>query len=284
MKKKILSVCMLLVIGYAQAQKEKIKGNKIVTTEQKTISGFHTIDLYDNFEVILHEDTDNLLKIEADSNLHEVIQASVQDSILTIKCSKSVKRPKALNIKISYAQALRKITIHDKAHLTSVAAIKSSSVRVESSDNAEVKLTVEADKLTNITNGKASVELNATAKNSFYQVNESSKLKGIITTDSLKIDLYQKGNAKLEGKTELLQLRADSATHFYGQKLASEDATVIAEGSTDCFVQNNKTITIDAKDDAEVYIISENTNVTVNNFANEATLYRKKLSYSPGIF
>ncbi|WP_343913891.1 GIN domain-containing protein [Aquimarina litoralis] len=282
MRTWMLIALFIISLGNIHAQKEKIKGNKIVVTEQKPVDAFHTIQLYDNFEVTIQEDSDNLISIEADSNLQEVINISVEDSVLTIKSDKRIKRSKALNIKIGYAQDLKKIISYNKVHLKSTALIKTPIIRIESNDDTEVFLSIEADQTTSVSNGKSNVELHVKTNEAFYQVNEDAELKGIVETDSLKVDLYQKGYTKLEGKTTSMLLRADGNADFYGEKLTSEKTSLIAEGSSDCYVVTNQEITIEAKDESEIYLLGEPA-IKITQFANEATLYKKKIDYSPGL-
>jgi len=284
MKISLLLVCSFLILGNSYSQKkEKIKGNKIVISEQRQVEPFHTIHLYDNFQVALNEDSDNFIDIEADSNLQEYIITDIENGILKIKSSKNIKRSKALNIKISYASEINNINTYDKVEIKSLSPIKSSNLRIESNDNAEVFLSLETDQLTSISNGKSKVELHTNAVNAFYQVNENSAIKGIITSDNLKIDLYQKAYAKLEGDVKSLSLRADRDTDFYGEKLSTNNASLTAEGASDCYVLIIDKITIDAKDKTEIYLLGETPKVTITTLNDEATLYKKKINYSPGL-
>ncbi len=283
MKKILLLVIITLVFSNIQAQKEKIKGNKIVVTEQKNLDPFHTIQLYDDFEITLTEDNENIATIEADSNLQEFITVEVHDSILEVKSRRDIKRSKELTIKISYAQELKKILAYNKIQLKSGSLIKSTNLRIESNDNTEVFLSIETDKLTAITNGKSTVDLHTNAAEAFYQVNESSELKGILDTDLLKLDLYQKASSKLEGEAKSIVLRMDRNTNFYGQKLKTDTASVSAEGTSDCYILCHKEITIEATDQTEIYLLGDDPKVTMTTFSNEATLYKKKNNYSPGL-
>ncbi|WP_378183948.1 GIN domain-containing protein [Aquimarina sp. SS2-1] len=282
MRTLLLSLFAIFVIGNCNAQKKKVKGNKIVMTEEKIVDAFHTVEVYDNFEVAINEDSDPIVKVEADSNLQEFIDVTVQDSILKIKATRDLRRAKALNITISYASELKKIKIYDKVNLKSLVLIKSSELTVETNDNSEAFLSLETGKITAITNGKSNIDLHTDSEEAFYQVNENSELKGIIKADSLKIDLYQKGYAKLEGDVKSMLVRADGDTDFYGEKLTSITASIIAEGSSDCYLLTNEEITIEAKDETEIYLLGE-PKINMTLFTNEATLYKKKIDYSPGI-
>lgn len=283
MRTLVLTTLYIVFLGNIYAQKEKIKGNKIVMTEQKTLDPFHTVKFYDNFEVTLTEDTDNIATIEADSNLQEFITVEVHDSILEVKSRRYIKRSKALNIKISFAQELRKILVYNKVQLKSGSLIKSTDLRVESNDNSEIFLSIDANKLTSIINEKATTELHTKADEVFYQVNDNGELKGILNTEIAKIDLYQKASAKLEGEVDTMQIRADLNTDFYGQKLKTDTTAIIAEGNSDCYVFCNKSITIEAINSAEIYLLGEVSKIDITAFANEASLHRKKDNYNPGL-
>lgn len=273
----------LLILGNVYGQKEKIKGNKIVSTERIDLESFHTIEIHEGFEVTLDESNDNQVKIEADSNLQEVIQVEVIDSVLTITSTKDMRRAKALNIDIYYASKLKKIELYDKVNIKSLSPINTSELIINANNNTEVFLTVDADKISCIANGKSAIGLHATANEAIYQINENAELKGIITADTLKVDLYQKASAKLEGEVKSMVVRTDSDTDFYGEKLNAATTSLLAEGDSDCYILTNKEINIEAKDKTEIYLLGE-PQIHIKSFTNEAILYKKDIDYSPSRF
>ncbi|WP_103866437.1 GIN domain-containing protein [Aquimarina sp. I32.4] len=283
MRTLVLLLCVVFALGNAYGQKAKIKGNKIVSTELLDVESFHSIEIYEGFEVTLDESSDNQVRIEADSNLQEVIKVEVIDSILTITAEKDIRRAKALLLDIFYTTELKKITLHDKASIKSLSPIQTKKLEIEVNDHAELFLTTEVSQIKCTTNKKAIAELHVSAQQVNYQINENSELKGIINTDSLTVDLYQKGNAILEGEVKSLLVRADNDTDFYGEKLNANSTTLIAEGASDCYILTNETIQITAKDKTEIYLLGE-PKITIDTFANEAILYKKNADYVPNKF
>ncbi len=280
MRTPLLLLFSFLLLGSVYGQREKVKGNKIVSTEEHNLESFHTIEVYENFEVTLDESSDNMLKIEADSNLQELIAFEIIDSVLTIKSDKDLRRAKALNIEVFYASELKKIVLHNKVNVKSLSPVTSSQFTVEVNDNAEVFLTSDTNKLSCVSNGKANVELHSTAKEVIYQINENSEIKGIVTADSLKVDLYQKASSELSGEVQSMLLRADNETDFYGEKLSSKKMSIVAEGSSDCYVLVNEEIIIEARDNTEIFLLGE-PKIHINTFSNEATLFKKNIDYVP---
>ena len=73
MKKYSVLILLLLASAITLAQKkDKIKGSKIVTIEQKEVGNFETIEISDNIEIYLEKGEKSELKIEADDNLHQM--------------------------------------------------------------------------------------------------------------------------------------------------------------------------------------------------------------------
>ena len=173
--------------------------------------------------------------------------------------------------------------MYDKVNIKSLTPIHAQKLWINVNDDAEVFLTADVNTISCIANGKSNVELHVTAKEATYQINENSELKGIITADTLKVDLYQKASTKLEGEVKMMQVRADNDTDFYGEKLNATNTTLLAEGSSDCYILANEKISIEAKDKTEIYLLGE-PQVDMNSFTNEAILYKKGIDYTPSRF
>jgi len=280
MRISLLVLCSFMFLGNVYGQKEKVKGNKIVSTEEYELEGFHTIEIHENFTVSIDKSNDNLVKIEADSNLQDLIQVTVQDSILTVTSDKDLRRAKALNLEIFYTSEVSTIILYNKSQLKSLSPIASAKLNIQTNDNSEVFLTADMGKLTCTANGKSSVEFHVTAKEVVYQINNNAQIKGIVTTDSLKVDLYQKGHAKLEGEVKSMLVRADNDSDFYGEKLNAAKTSLIAEGNSDCYILTNEEFTLEAIDKTEIFLLG-NPKISIKVFSNEASLLKKEVDYVP---
>lgn len=86
---KYLLVVFLLIGINSQAQKN-VKGSRNVTTEQTDINTFTSIELDGEFEVGLLKGSRSMVEVEADDNLHELIQIEVVNNVLYIKPSTKI--------------------------------------------------------------------------------------------------------------------------------------------------------------------------------------------------
>jgi len=102
-----------------------------------------------------------------------------------------------------------------------------------------------------------------------------------LTSEQLKIDLYQKGTAKIEGELTTLNVRADSNTEFFGERLISETTEVLAEGDSKCYLHTKEQLSVEAIDKSEIYALG-NAKIDLKKFLNEASIFKKEEDYKPG--
>ena len=127
-----------------------------------------------------------------------------------------------------------------------------------------------------INSDKSKAELNVTANTSTLELSDNSKLEALINSTDIKIDLYQRADAKIEGDVDTLGIRADNSTNFIGKNLTSNTCTVLAEGSSDVYIQAIEEVTIDATGSSEIHLY-ENPKIIINKFSDTVKLHKKEL-------
>lgn len=71
----LILTIILLNIGLVHAQKkEKIKGSKFITVSQHDVDDFDTIEILDDLEIYLIASDKPQVEIEADDNLHDIVE------------------------------------------------------------------------------------------------------------------------------------------------------------------------------------------------------------------
>jgi len=275
MKFNIL-VLTLLISTFSFAQKkEKIKGNKFVKVKQHQIDDFSELSLNNNFEVFILKGETPQIEIETDENLHEVIQFSVADNgILSLKTTHQITSKKKFNIRITVTNSFNTITLSDKAIVNSLIDLDLDKLTISAKGNSKTYLTLKTNEFNFTAEKHTKTELNLTTKIGVIQLSESANLKALINADELKIDLYQKVNAKIEGEVINLNLRVDNASNYKGSKLTATNASVITEGSADCDIEVKETLVLEASGSSKVNIYNT-PKIDLKKFEDSASIFKK---------
>ncbi len=275
MKKIPLILLVLFVTTFAFSQgKEKIKGSKTVTIEQKEIGNFEALEIEDNLEVYLEKGEKNEIKIEADENLHEIISFDLKDNTLRIYTSKQATSFKKLIVRVTYTNDLKRITSKNESILNAIAQIQLDDITITSIDFSRVYINVDSKNFTLKSNDKSKIELNLKSQRATIELSKNAILKALISTIDLKCDLYQKAVAILEGDATTALIRLDNNSVFTGNKLTLKDASLTAESYTVCSILAEATLILEATDKAEISLFGL-PKIELKKFADEVKLIKK---------
>jgi hypothetical protein len=275
MKKYTALLLVLLVSTLALAQKkEKIKGSKIVTIEQKEIGNFEAIEISDNLEVYLDRGEKCELKIEADDNLHDIITIDLTAKTLRINTSKTATNYKKLIVRITYTNELKMLTSKDEATINAIQEIQLSDIAIKSFDDSKLFLNVNTKNFALQSDNDSKTELNLKSEKATIELSKNATLKALITTTDLKCDMYQKSIANLEGDLTNANIRLDNNAKFLGNNLAIANAQLAAEGYSNCSINATATISIDAAENAEIELYGDQ-KIEMLRFADNAVLSKK---------
>ncbi|MDG5492940.1 DUF2807 domain-containing protein [Psychroserpens sp. SPM9] len=275
---KNITIFLLLVFGLSttiNAQDlEKVKGDRNLTIEQTYIDGFKKIVVGEDFKVELFYNKKPSVEIETDSNLHEYINVSVVDSVLTITTTRDM-RAKKLNVKVNYGDAFSDIEVKDDGEVRSLTSLELNNASLKTSGSARAYLNIKAKNFSFVSTEKTKVKLNITATNVSVEISDNTKMDALINTTEAKIDLYQRASADIEGTTKILNLRTDNNSQFNGKNFTANTSNVLAEMESDVYVETLETITIDASGSSEIYLYGT-PKITINKFIDTAKLQKKE--------
>lgn len=275
MKKYTSLLLVLLVSTLSLAQKkEKIKGSKIVTIEQKEIGNFETIEISDNLEVYLDRGEKCELKIEADDNLHDIITIDLSAKTLRINTSKKAINYKKLIVRITYTNELNRITSKDEAIINAIQEIQLNDIAIQSFDDSKLFLNVNTKNFTLQSDNDSKIELNLKSEIASLELSKNTTLKALITATDLKCDMYQKAMANLEGDVTNANIRLDNNAKFLGNNLVIMNAQLVAESYSNCSVNVNTAIIVDAAENAEIELYGDQ-KIEMKRFADNAVLSKK---------
>ncbi|MEY4038918.1 MAG: hypothetical protein RIR67_1230 [Bacteroidota bacterium] len=277
MKPKIYLSIITLIFSTSilLAQKaEKIKGSKVVTTSQKEIKSFNALEIGDNLEINLEKGDKNEIKIEADDNLHDIINLEVQDDILMISTSKEAQGFKKLSVKITYTNDLNLVTTKDESVVNAIQEIILDNITFKTFDKSKLFLNVNSKNFILQSNDKSKIELNLKGENSFIELSKNATLKALINSVDLKCDLYQKANAVIEGDATNANLRLDNSAELNARNFNIKNGNLAIEGNANCSILAENSIAISATDRAEIALFGT-PKIEINKLEGEAKLLKK---------
>jgi len=274
--KKILLLAVLLIATtstFAQ-KKEKIKGSKIVTVEKKKIENFDALEVADDLEITLIKGTECGLEIEADDNLHETFSIEVVANILKIATTKNISNAKKVSIRITYTDNFKSVVAKNESSIIALSEIDLKGVEFKTFDQAKLFLNAKIGDFKLQMNDKSYAELNIKSDQSTISLSKNSKLKALIASVNLTIDMYQKTDATVEGDTEKLKLRLDNNANFMGKNLTAKEIEINAESYSNATIHSVNTIKIAAAGKSELLLYGE-AKIEIEKFTDSALIQKK---------
>lgn len=277
MTKKISFLFTLLFLAsFAVAQKkEKIKGSKIVTVSVKEIPTFENIEINDNFEVFLVKGEKASLEIEADDNLHEIINYEVAGGTLRVTSLREASGAKKFALRINYTSDLKLITAKNESSIKALADLELENITIKNYDYSKSFLNVKANYFALVLNDKSEAEINVKADNTSLELSKNAELKALVTSPEFKLDMYQKSKAEIEGNVNNAKIRIDNYAALTAKKLVISTLDIVCESYSKCFINVANSITLAASGKTEIELLGE-PKIQINKFTNNTTLYKKE--------
>ena len=267
-------VALILLTTVTFAQKEKVKGSKIVTVEQKEISDFVHIEVNDNLEIFLIKGDHCGLEIEADDNLHELIDFRVNGNTLTLGDTKQVSNAKKFSVRVTYTDDFKMLAAKGESNITALSDLNLPAFTFKMYDSSKLFANANVKNFTLMADDKSKAELNLKAEETVIEMSKNSQLKALISSTVMKFDMYQKSKATLEGDVIDMKLRLDNNSDFTGSKMVSKNAEVVAEAYSECSINVATKLVLDAKGKADIQLYGEQ-KIEIKNFLDSATLTKK---------
>jgi len=267
---------MIASISTTTAQStEKIKGDRNVTIKQTYIDDFETIVVDGDFSIEVVYNNKPSVEVEADDNLHDVIQFDVVDGVLTFVKTIRITSKKKLNIKVNYGDALQNIEVKGDGEIRSLTSMELSNATLLTSDNSRAYLNIKASTFNYKSSGKSKTRLNLTADSTNVELSDNSKLDALVISKISNFDLYQRSDIAIEGSSENTVINLINSSNFNGGKFDVDITNVNLEDNSDLTIAVNESITIASSGDSEVYLYG-NPVITITKFEDTSKLQKKK--------
>ena len=264
----------LLFISFSSQAQKNIKGSRNVKTEQTLLEAFHTIEINGEYEVSLIKGSRYMVEVEADDNLHSVIEIDVKNNILSIESNKDIKASKTQKLRITFSDSLSKIIVAGKVDFVTGQDLTFTNFHFVAKEKSKSKFTIKADKFTLDAMEDAKVEAEVNAEEIFLHLNGSSDLDGYLKSELLNAEAFENSSAKLKGEASQLVLNASKSSKFDAEKFIAKEAEVFADGNSKSAINVSEDLKITAKDNSEVSIYNH-PEIDLVAFSDKATLLKK---------
>lgn len=277
MKKSYLTLAFTLcfiLANFAQG-KIKVKGSKNVTTESKKIEKFRKILLDGEYNILLAKGDEPSLTIEADDNIHEFIEGSVnEEGTLVVYSRAKIKSKAALNITITYVDGLEEIETTGTAKITSTETLDFKNITLRITGGSRSHLDIKAETFSIAIGENSYVYLNLEATKSNVELSENSKIEGSMYSSELAFNMLTSSSAKVYGEAVTLTVQADNAADFDGRDLKAQNIKAVSNAKSDMYLHATDNLEIDTSGSSEIYVYS-NPKITLHSFL-DASVIRKK--------
>jgi len=277
MKKIALLFLAVLITGFSYAQKrEKIKGSKNVTIEKKEIGNFENLEVEDNLDILLIKSDKCSLEIEADDNLHSEININSTGNTLRLTTSKDVSGFKKFLVKVFYNNDFKLLLSKHESIISATSDIELDNFTIKSFDYSKIFVNAKVKTFTIMQNDKSKSELNLKNESTTIELSKNAQLKALIASNQLKVDLYQKSTAVVEGDVNELKLRDDNSSEFTGMNLISKTAELIAEANTTTKLNVVTSASIEASGKSEIQFFGD-AKIELKKFTENTVIMKKTL-------
>jgi Putative auto-transporter adhesin, head GIN domain len=277
MKKIYLIITILLFSATSFAQKkEKLKGSKKVTLETKAIGDFDTLEVTDNLEITIVKSDKSSIEIEADDNIHEALGITLNGTSLSLNMAKDLGGYKKFQVRVNYTSTLRTIITRTESSVTALATIELDDVTFKAFDYSKLTLNAKTKNFSLIANDKTRAQLNLKSENSIIELSKGAEAKVLISTGTLKTDLYQKSIVEIEGDVNEMKLRISNDTNYKGKKLAIKNLELITEDYANAILNVNQSISIESTGNSEIELYG-NQKIDMKKFNDNSKLIKKQI-------
>ncbi|GAW89979.1 hypothetical protein FPS14_contig00036-0011 [Flavobacterium psychrophilum] len=208
--------------------------------------------------------------------MHTAINHQTYGNSLRLNTNKEISGFKKLEIRVTYTDSLKLISVKHEAKLNAVSDIVLKGITIKTYDYSKTVISANTPNFTLLANDKSKVELNLKSEEAFIEMSKNAAIKAKISSNKLKFDLYQKSEAVVEGNTNEMKLRLDSNATYEGKMMTSKTLDLTTESNTKCSVYTNGYLAITATGKSEISVFGE-PKIELKKFADQSILYKKIL-------
>jgi hypothetical protein len=277
MKKTILFIALLVLNSTIAQKKEKVKGNREIVTEKHDLETFKTIEVSDDFVIILTcNNYKSSYEVQADANIQDKINFNIDDEVLKITTPYFLLPSKKMVLRVNAADLVG-IKLHGKSKIIQEGfATFSEDFSIETYDSSSLKMDFKSKNASVATNQKSTCELIIQTDSLHIDMDERTEIVAKLNTNWTNLRMYKNATATFEGSTTDLTASMVGKTKLKASKFMTNFAKINQSLSADSYLNVAKKITLYLTDDTKLYLYNS-PEVVVEGIRDFAQIIKKKL-------
>jgi hypothetical protein len=269
----LLLLSIFSIVTFAQ-KKEKIKGNKNVTTVTNGFErAFTAFEISDNLKVTLTRSLQNSYTLTTDENLHDVIEFTVNEGLLKIYTTSIIVKSKKLDITLSLNN-IEAIFLKDDAELKSDKVFDSNTITINAQNSSKFEIEVKASQaiITMLNDAKGKLKLRA--DKIAITMADKTNLEADINTDATNASLSSSAKLRLDGNSDKVLFTTIDSSELDAKRLKVSSADVSTKDKSELHIDARRNLSLHAIDKSKMFIYSE-PRIDIKKFADRAELIKR---------
>jgi hypothetical protein len=190
-----------------------VAGNGNVTEKNREVESFNGISASGMFQIHFIQSDNISLKVVADDNLHELIETYVNDRVLSVRTTESIRNAKKLELYIS-APSLSFLDLSGAVSVDNKGEISGERLMIQTSGAAEINLNVRVEEIEIGCSGATEVDLRGRADKVEINASGATEIK-MIELEALRMSLDLSGASEVKvNVTKELRVSASGASEI----------------------------------------------------------------------
>ena len=197
---------LLLFSSCRQIFAKRIRGNGNITTQTRSAGSFNSIDVSGSIDVYVKQDSSSSIKVEADENLQQYIEAINDGEVLRIKTEEGYNIRSSRQIKVYVSAAtFKRFEASGACNIFSEGKITSSSdIDLGLSGSCDVTMDISAPKISAGVSGACTVKLKGETKDFKLRGSGSTDVKCFdLIAENVDLDISGAGDAEVYASGKL---------------------------------------------------------------------------------
>jgi hypothetical protein len=255
-------------------KKEKFKPSKAQTITAIDVETFESVECSEDFEFFFEKGIKPQVKIETHENMHQMVQAKVEQGKLKFSFLEKPSLFKKLKFTIFYTEDLKVIDARGESQLYALERMKLPNLSINTFDKSRLFINGDFEIFNLTMDQKSKGELNIKAQSIKVNAMQSSSLIAMFSGATTQFDLYQNATLTIEGDSENSKIRTTNGSTFTGKKFQVNNGEIITELNSEIGIFSLNTLKISASGDSKLYIYGP-PKIDILKFDDSASIYKK---------